>query len=114
MLLIPRLPSTEVVLGERQGEEETAGAQGRQCEPRLLSPFQSSHPEARALSSVWGGCISDLIETESCHFPKTLQTSVLQKEIGNVLISPIMTEHIWRSQQPESSSQLTSLLHSDN
>lgn len=88
VLFIPRLPSTDVVLGERQGEEKTAGVEGASVWTlTYVWPFQSSNPEARALSSVWGGCISDVVETESCHFPKTLQTSVLQREIGNVLIS---------------------------
>lgn len=48
------------------------------------------------------GCISDARIIQSCHFPRTLNTSVLQKEIGNIPITPITIEHFWRNQQPQS------------
>lgn len=54
---------------------------------------------------LWG-CISKATAMDNCHFPRTLNTSVLQKKTGNVLISPIVIEHFWGSQQPESGYQL--------
>ena len=98
--------------GKMQGEESKLGLRGRKSKPRLTcgrSTLLTLRPEHGAQFLL--GCISDATAIVTCHFPWALNTSARQKEIGNVLISPITIEHFWGNQQPELGCQLISMLY---
>lgn len=117
MLCIPRPLSTDVVWEENVRRRQLGfGGRLSQSRDSYGTNFQTSNLEAKALSrgqsletkaQVSVGMYSRITEMDSCHFPNPLKPSVLWKETGKVLISPFTTEHLRRSQQPESGSQLT-------